>query len=253
VDAALLSARVQHYPPGSALAQHIHETPRLCFVLRGGFEEGISGRRHARGGGQLLFRPAGARHEECFGDSGAICGLIDPTAPWLETAGQHGLRLDRPLLAEGPEVLRLCQAFERERAFGDSFSRLSLQAMLWEAIALLGRMGRGGRSEGSIWASRAVAFLEAHSSEAIGLGEVARALGVHPGHLARTFRESCGEPLGARLRRIRAERAAALIRTTRMPLIEVAADCGFAHQAHMTRVFRSTFGVTPGRYRRQVR
>jgi AraC family transcriptional regulator len=55
------------------------------------------------------------------------------------------------------------------------------------------------------------------------------------------------------LRRLRAERAAALLRTTTRPLIEVAADCGFAHQAHMTRVFRAMFGVTPGEYRRRSR
>jgi len=82
---------------------------------------------------------------------------------------------------------------------------------------------------------------------------VARALSVHPGHLARSFRAGTGETLGARLRRLRAHRAAELIRTTPTPLIEVAAECGFAHQAHMTRVFRSLFGTTPGRYRRQTR
>lgn len=33
-----------------------------------------------------------------------------------------------------------------------------------------------------------------------------------------------------------------------MPLVEVALAAGFADQAHFTRVFRSAFGVTPGRY-----
>jgi AraC-like DNA-binding protein len=34
------------------------------------------------------------------------------------------------------------------------------------------------------------------------------------------------------------------------PLVEVAADAGFADQAHFTRVFGATYGVTPGRYAR---
>jgi AraC-like DNA-binding protein len=33
------------------------------------------------------------------------------------------------------------------------------------------------------------------------------------------------------------------------PLVEVACDAGFADQAHFTRVFKSTFGLTPARYR----
>ena len=35
-----------------------------------------------------------------------------------------------------------------------------------------------------------------------------------------------------------------------MPLVEVALITGFADQAHFTRIFRSTYGVTPGRYAR---
>jgi len=253
MQVAAIQTRVKRYAPGSALPRHTHATARLCLVLRGGFEEEIHGRRHARGGGQVLFRPAGLGHQESFGDGGAVCGLIEAEPWWMEIAAAHGLSLERPLAATGPDVLRIAQAFERERAFADAFSRLSLQALLWEAIALLGRADRSGEAAGSIWASRAIAYLRAHSGEPIGLGEVAGALGVHAGHLARTFRASCGETLGARLRRIRAERAALLIRTTRAPLIEIAADCGFAHQAHMTRVFRALFGVTPGRYRRAAR
>jgi AraC family transcriptional regulator len=176
-----------------------------------------------------------------------------PAPDWTAIAREHGLAADCPLAAEGPAAERLGAAFQREMAFGDPFSPLALQALLWEAVALLGRAERISVSEGSIWVRRAEAYLRAHCGEPIGLGEVARALGVHPGHLARSFRAGAGETLGARLRRLRAQRAAELIRTTATPLIEVADQCGFAHQAHMTRVFWSVFGVTPGRYRRQTR
>jgi AraC-like DNA-binding protein len=35
-----------------------------------------------------------------------------------------------------------------------------------------------------------------------------------------------------------------------VPLAELALAAGFADQAHFTRMFRSTLGVTPGRYAR---
>jgi AraC-like DNA-binding protein len=34
----------------------------------------------------------------------------------------------------------------------------------------------------------------------------------------------------------------------RGPLAEVALSAGFADQAHLTRMFRSVYGLTPGRY-----
>jgi AraC-like DNA-binding protein len=33
-----------------------------------------------------------------------------------------------------------------------------------------------------------------------------------------------------------------------MPLAELALVAGFADQAHFTRMFRSAYGITPGRY-----
>ncbi|MEE8372002.1 MAG: helix-turn-helix domain-containing protein [Sphingomonadales bacterium] len=39
------------------------------------------------------------------------------------------------------------------------------------------------------------------------------------------------------------------MRGKRMELVEVALAAGFADQAHMTRSFRQTIGLTPGGYR----
>ena len=36
-------------------------------------------------------------------------------------------------------------------------------------------------------------------------------------------------------------------------LADVAHACGFVSQSHMTDVFRKKLGVTPGRYRKEVR
>jgi AraC family transcriptional regulator len=241
------------YPPASAMDPHSHELPRLCYILRGDFEEVIGSGRHMRRRGMVLFRPADVHHSEQFGRAGATCGLLTPPADWLALAAEFGLGLRASHHAEGKEALRLTEIFEHERSITDSFSSLSLQAVLWETIALFGRQAREATSGASIWAVRALEMLHDHSRESVSLSHVAESLGVHCGHLARTFRAAYGETLGARLRRIRAQRAAALIRGTDIPLIEVASQCGFTHQAHMTRLFRAAFGVTPGHYRRQTR
>lgn len=239
------------YPVLSAMPAHSHDEPRLCFVLRGEFEEMIGGSRHLRRRGMVLFRPAGSLHSERFGRDGATCAVLKPPPDWLVLAREFGARLEDMMDAKGMAVLRLADLIEGECNFADPVSKLNLQCALWETAALFAD-ARPMTAESAL-AKRALDLLYAHDDGPLGLSQVARALDVHRGHLARSFRATYGVTLGARLRGIRIQRAAALIRGTSIPLIDVAQRCGFASQAHMTRLFQASLGVTPGRYRRHTR
>jgi len=48
---------------------------------------------------------------------------------------------------------------------------------------------------------------------------------------------------------LRIVRAKALLGEEDSSIAEVALQCGFSHQEHLTRMFRRFTGVTPGRYR----
>ena len=115
--------------------------------------------------------------------------------------------------------------------------------------------GRGrGEGEGKgappRWLGVARELLRERCGEEVTVGEVARACGVHPVHLARAFRRHFGASPGAYLRRCRLERAAARLRDARESLGEVALRSGFADQSHLTTAFRRAHGVTPAEYRR---
>jgi AraC-like DNA-binding protein len=77
------------------------------------------------------------------------------------------------------------------------------------------------------------------------LAELATMAGLSRYQLLRRFQQAYGVPPHAWLLQQRAERARHLILRGRR-LAEVAADCGFADQSHMTRVFTRHFGFTPG-------
>ena len=66
---------------------------------------------------------------------------------------------------------------------------------------------------------------------------------------AAMFREATGLPVHQYVLRQRALRAAELLASTDMPLAVLAAQCGFAHQAHMGRVVKQLLGQTPGAIR----
>jgi AraC family transcriptional regulator len=48
---------------------------------------------------------------------------------------------------------------------------------------------------------------------------------------------------------LRVERAKALLCDDGQSLADIAAQCGFSHQEHMSRVFRRFTGLTPSRYK----
>ena len=93
----------------------------------------------------------------------------------------------------------------------------------------------------------------ARPSEAPRLATVADAVGVHPAHLARTFRRRLGVTPGEYLRRLRLERAIALLASSDEPIADVAVGAGFYDQSHLTNALRNVTGLTPAELRRARR
>lgn len=93
-------------------------------------------------------------------------------------------------------------------------------------------------------------FIEANLSESLDLAGMAAQLGMTPCLFARQFRKSFGSPPYAWVMERRLQRARRLLAETAMPIKQVAASCGFADQAHLTRLFTRKLGLTPAACRR---
>ena len=75
--------------------------------------------------------------------------------------------------------------------------------------------------------------------------ELARRLAVSPHHLSRIFSAATGASLSVYRNRLRVRRALEQIAAGEDSLTRLAAELGFADQAHMTRTIRSETGFTP--------
>lgn len=101
--------------------------------------------------------------------------------------------------------------------------------------------------------SEAVDYMTANIDTAINLADIAQAINRSPSHIARMFRTELGMPPHRYLINLRVDKARRLLEKTSMSIAEIAYECGFAHQEHLTRLFGRHTGTTPAAYRRSKR
>ena len=109
---------------------------------------------------------------------------------------------------------------------------------------------RGGLTARQI--RRAKEILAGNLDGRVPLKEVARECGLSVSHFSRSFRRSVGAAPHNWLLTRRVDAAKEKLRDGRLSLLDVALDCGFADQSHLTRVFTRMVGVSPGAWRRAL-
>lgn len=100
---------------------------------------------------------------------------------------------------------------------------------------------------------RAVEYIDEHLCEDVSLFELAHAVQMTPYHFARGFKQATGRAPHQYLIERRIERAAALLRSTDMPISEIARRVGCASQSHFSMMFRRATASAPRAFRQQYR
>lgn len=110
------------------------------------------------------------------------------------------------------------------------------------------RMYRGGLAP---WQVRSVTtYIDANLSAPLSCEELARLARLSVSYFARAFKCTFGYSPHVFLMRRRMERAQGLMLETNAPLAQIALDCGFADQAHLSRLFLRFTGERPASWRR---
>lgn len=96
---------------------------------------------------------------------------------------------------------------------------------------------------------RAKDLADARYVEPLTVADLARAARLSPSHFSREFRRAFGESPHRYLLTRRLERAAALLRLTDRPIVDVCFAVGLSSVGSFTTSFRRMFGRTPAAYR----
>lgn len=239
------------YAAGLAVPRHSHEEAGFCFVLRGVFDRQFTTGERDCTPGTLSFHPAGEGHAETFRRTGATLFSVQLATPWLDRFSDGGATLDDSLTIREGEIARLGRQLHREFRSPDDLSALSVEGMLLELAAEVARQQPD--SLRPRWLLEVRDLLHERFREPISLADVAAAAGVHPSHVARTFRQHFRCSVGDYVRRLRVDYVRNRLAESDESLVDVALAAGFASQAHMSTVFRRFEQTTPTDYRRQYR
>ncbi|NPC57674.1 helix-turn-helix domain-containing protein [Caenimonas soli] len=89
--------------------------------------------------------------------------------------------------------------------------------------------------------------IDENLNQPLSLSELAGLTGLSMWRFATVFRQQVGVAPHRYICRLRLERAQALIREG-VPAATAASEAGFYDQSHLSRHFKSVFGMTPGQY-----
>lgn len=98
---------------------------------------------------------------------------------------------------------------------------------------------------------RLVDFIEENLDNDLSLHAMAAEVEMSPLYLARAFKAAVGQSPHQYVLTRRIERARELLRSTSMPVVDVAMAVGFSSQSHLSHWFLRQVGVSPAAYRRQ--
>ncbi len=94
-------------------------------------------------------------------------------------------------------------------------------------------------------------YINAHLDQNISLSDLAEVAGISQSHFARLFKQSMDITPHQYLIEQRVERAKKLLQQRQVAIADVALECGFANQTHLTKCFRQLIGITPKAYRQE--
>lgn len=173
------------------------------------------------------------------------------------------LELDTAAVREVMDRRRGCALMKRtpwSRAVFEILAGLEGQEQgrycVWKAVELLyllcKRSGLLEECGGPSWRTGPDigAYLEEHLEEKLTIAELSRRLCLSQTALKSGFRQAYGVPVHTWLRQRRMERAARLLRTSSLSVLEISQAVGYDGISQFNVTFKRCYGMTPGAYRK---
>ncbi len=251
---------------------HWHDDVEILIPLEGHLSYNINGRTVSPGEGDAIFVNARQLHYG-FSADGSDCNYVCITFRPQLLCGMEGLqrkfilpvlsspqvpyillRKDNPAHRELISSLRQVAALYQAKAEGFELLALSQILLFWHGLftciaAELDRIALEDHQAPVI--RKMLEYIRTHYNEKITLDSIANAGGVCRTKCCQLFRNLLSMSPNDYLNSFRLEKSMELLKSTRMSVTEIAAECGYNSTSYFTEQFTRAKGCTPTQYRKQ--
>jgi len=234
------------YDADAALAVHQHETAYLSCLLAGAYTESYGSREATYIAGTVVWHPADDVHSDGFQSAGGHLLNLEISAGWLRDVAQG--------LEPCADIRSFCGGLPYSLGLR-LYRELHVDSQVVEDLAneLVSFFFSGSADRHPpLWFGQALDLVSEIYDSPVSLAYIAREVGVHPVHLARSFRRFLGCTFGDYLAEVRIRKAFGLLLSTNNSIGNVAHSSGFADHAHLCRSFKRSTGLTPSAFRETV-
>ncbi len=235
-----------HYRQPRLIPEHAHRLVQISLLVGGSLRERFGKRIREREVGEMVLCPAQKERS---------VEVVESDSEFINLefeSDEHAFEgLPQDICNRWPERTQaLIRPLRTEVELDDSVTPLAIQALAWECLGLFTSPPPQRRRKLPSGVAAARELLEARFRIPPSLSQIVAEVGGDPSNLARSFHKWIGSPIGAYVRTLRLSEARRLLkRDAHLSIGHIADACGYADQAHMTRAFTQSYGMTPRRFR----
>lgn len=218
--------------------------------------------RYVHGNGRVDIIPAFLNHwtnwdQEVEFSVIAICPtLLNQTTQELM---QPEIELIPQLSIDDPVIQQLALALKTEiqtgcmsgRLYGESLGTALAARLAWNYAVNKPSLEFKANGLPQSQLERVIDYMKANLTQDLSILDLATLTGMSESHFSRGFKQSVGIAPYQYLIRQRVERAKHLLKQQAVSISDIALDCGFANQTHLSKVFRQMTGMTPKAYQKR--
>ncbi|HEY0365746.1 MAG TPA: AraC family transcriptional regulator, partial [Pyrinomonadaceae bacterium] len=199
--------------------------------------------------GGVIMRGPHLLHADQYGAVPHHGFMIELEHKWLNTC-RHFLRVfDDYRQFSGGLVPALALRIYRESRVKDSIAPIIVEGLMLEMLGHASRSLIKAPVRPPVWLTQARDIVHGRFNDSLNLVEIANTVGVHPTHLARTFKKHYRTTVGEYVRALRLDWATRQLSETEDSIAEIASAAGFYDQSHFSHLFKQHTGFTPAEFR----
>ncbi len=240
------------YPANSESPPHSHTKSYIIITLDGRYYSTFGTKTEEFKRWTVSLHREGVLHTSRYAATGAKVLYVEVPPEHLDRfMGPPASHLNTVVIQGGLTELTARQLYQ-EFTEPDDLSSVVLDGLVLQLFAQLCRRRKRLSHSLPTWLGRAAELIRDRFTEPLGLEEIARAVHVHPTHLAREFRRHYNCTIGEQIRRLRIEYACEELSAKDRSLADIALAAGFSDQSHFTVSFKKQIGTSPSQYRRST-